>query len=89
VLRDASRFVRPGGVLAYATCSLLKPENEERIAAFRADHPEFQAIPAGDAWAESLPGVPPVPGLGGDSVLLSPRRTETDGFFLALLRRVA
>ena len=36
VLAEAAAFVRPGGVLIYATCSLLRPENQERIAAFLA-----------------------------------------------------
>ena len=87
VLRDASRFVRPGGVLAYATCSLLRTENDERIGVFLSDHADFQAVPMTEAWAAGLPQAPPLPHLGGSSVLLSPRRTETDGFFLALLRR--
>lgn len=39
VLAAAARRVRPGGWLAYATCSVLAEENEDRIAAFRAGHP--------------------------------------------------
>jgi 16S rRNA (cytosine967-C5)-methyltransferase len=88
VLRDAAAFVRPGGILAYATCSLLPAENGDRIAAFLQSHPEFQPVPTGEAWAAALPDVaPPVAALGETSLLLSPRRSGTDGFFLALLRR--
>ena len=87
VLVEAARFVQPGGVLAYATCSVLPPENDERIAAFLAAHPDFRPVAASEAWSAALPSVAPPPqALAENSLLLSPRRTGTDGFFLALLR---
>lgn len=45
ILDRASAMVAPGGYLAYATCSFLKAENEEQIAAF------IQRAPAGQGWA--------------------------------------
>jgi 16S rRNA (cytosine967-C5)-methyltransferase len=88
VLAQAAAFVRPGGVLAYATCSLLQAENSERIAAFRDSHPDFKSIPMRQAWSETLEGAPiPENAFAEDSLLLSPHRTATDGFFLSLLRR--
>ncbi|WP_372835028.1 RsmB/NOP family class I SAM-dependent RNA methyltransferase, partial [Puniceibacterium confluentis] len=39
ILRDASRLVRPGGCLAYVTCSLLNSENASQIAAFLSENP--------------------------------------------------
>lgn len=88
VLGEASHFVRPGGILAYATCSLLPPENDDRVAAFLSAHPDFRSVAALDAWSAALPSVPPpAAALTPDALLLSPRRTATDGFFLALLRR--
>ena len=82
-------FVKPGGVLAYTTCSVLPAENGERIAAFLAAHPELPArIPMRSVWDETLPSVaPPEGSLGETSLLLTPRRSGTDGFFLACLRR--
>jgi len=44
ILDDAARHVGPQGVLAYATCSLLTEENEDRTAAFLARHPEWRCI---------------------------------------------
>ncbi len=41
VLENAQRLVKPGGRLVYATCSLLADENEDQVAAFVKDHPEF------------------------------------------------
>ncbi len=90
VLGDAAAFVRPGGVLAYATCSLLPEENEQRIAAFRAKRPEFRPVGMSDGWRSVVPGVEsPSSPQGEDVLLLSPHRSATDGFFMALLRREA
>jgi 16S rRNA (cytosine967-C5)-methyltransferase len=88
VLSQAADFVKPGGVLVYATCSVLPSENGERIAAFRAAHPTFRQLPMRQVWDGSLPGVSaPDDTLGETSLLLTPRRSSTDGFFVACLRR--
>ncbi|MBI1217397.1 MAG: RsmB/NOP family class I SAM-dependent RNA methyltransferase [Rhodobacteraceae bacterium] len=42
ILVAASQLVGPGGVLAYATCSLLNAENQAQVAAFLAAHPGWQ-----------------------------------------------
>ncbi len=42
ILESASRMVKPGGRLVYATCSLLPDENEDQIAAFMTAHPQFK-----------------------------------------------
>jgi 16S rRNA (cytosine967-C5)-methyltransferase len=41
VLHDAAKWVAPGGQLVYATCSVLRVENEGAVAAFLERHPEF------------------------------------------------
>jgi 16S rRNA (cytosine967-C5)-methyltransferase len=88
VLEQAADFVKPGGVLAYATCSLLPAENGERIAVFLKAHPDFHPQPMRPVWDGALPGIsPPEGALGETSLLLTPRRSGTDGFFVACLRR--
>lgn len=94
VLEGAAKLVRPGGPsgaggrLIYATCSLLREENEERIAAFLARHPDFRALPIAGVWAETLKDVPcPDTALAGDFLRLTPRLHGTDGFFVAVLER--
>jgi 16S rRNA (cytosine967-C5)-methyltransferase len=80
VLASAAGFVKPGGRLIYVTCSLLAEENEDRVAAFVAAHPEFAAEPVEIAGAE--------PWRTPDGFLrLSPRTAGVDGFFVASLRR--
>jgi 16S rRNA (cytosine967-C5)-methyltransferase len=58
ILETASALVAPQGVLAYATCSVLRDENEARLDAFVAAHPEWRQIgvrrwdpgPSGDGF---------------------------------------
>ena len=50
ILARAEPLVAPGGRLIYATCSILKEENEAQIEAFLSSHPEFSLCPVGDIW---------------------------------------
>jgi 16S rRNA (cytosine967-C5)-methyltransferase len=89
ILDEASKLVRIAGRLVYATCSLLPEENEAQVSAFLDRHPAFRLCPL------SAPGIVP-PGLpdasqfgGGPFLQLTPRAHDTDGFFAAVLDRVA
>ena len=82
ILDQASRLVRNGGWLVYATCSLLPDENEAQVQGFLAAHPEFAVVPLARAWTLAAP----VPG-PGPYLSLTPRRHGTDGFFAAVLER--
>ncbi|MDR3510790.1 MAG: RsmB/NOP family class I SAM-dependent RNA methyltransferase [Caulobacteraceae bacterium] len=93
VLAEAVRYVKPGGRLVYVTCSLLKEENEDRVAALLAAEPSFAVVPAVQAIAASHQLDP-----AGQAALaqwatpegflrLTPRSAGTDGFFVAVLER--
>ena len=84
ILDAAAGLVRPGGRLAYVTCSVFAAENGDQIPAFLARHPAFRPAPVAPAWEAILGGAPPG---GGDAVQLTPLGTGTDGFFVALLER--
>ena len=78
ILETQADCVRPGGVLLYATCTILKRENEDRVSAFLAARPDFTAEPF------TLPGGLSAP--AGTFTFL-PCDHGTDGFFVAKLRR--
>lgn len=82
ILAAAAGLVKPGGRLVYATCSLLREENEDVAEAFLAAHGDFAAIPADPLLADYGIG----PG-GGTWARLFPHRHGTDGFFAAVLTR--
>lgn len=81
LLDDAVRHTAPGGLILYATCSLLATENQDRVQAFLARQPDFRPVDLAENWPHG-----PVPGLSGD-FRAGPARTGTDGFFAAGLRR--
>lgn len=89
-LQNAARFVKPGGRIVYITCSVLKAENEDRVAAFLETRAEF--LPLGAAhWAGAcgLEALAPHASPLGAGIRLSPLRTGTDGFYVAVLARAA
>ena len=78
ILSNASRYVRPGGILLYATCTILRRENEEVVNEFIDKDKNFTLE------SFSLPGpIGPIEGMA----TLWPHRHGTDGFFIAKLRR--
>lgn len=92
ILERARRLVRPGGRLVYATCSMLGEENEEVAGRFLARHPEFRPAPI--ARAAASPRLRPegrarlaALAADGHTLQLTPRRTGTDGFFVAIFER--
>jgi 16S rRNA (cytosine967-C5)-methyltransferase len=87
-LESALRFVKPGGRIVYVTCSVLRAENEDRIAAFMARHDDLLPIDAaGQARSAGLPALAEHQSTLGPGFRLSPRATGTDGFYIATLAR--
>ncbi len=79
ILENQARYVRPGGVLLYSTCTLVRAENEGVVEAFLASHPEFVTEPL------PLPAVFPKNESG--MLALIPGQYDTDGFFICRMRR--
>ncbi len=80
LLERYSSLVRPGGRLLYATCTLLKRENEDIVADFLHRHSDFTVAPL-SPLLEKLG----IDAQADGSMLLLPHRTETDGFYACLL----
>jgi 16S rRNA (cytosine967-C5)-methyltransferase len=70
------------------TCSVLPSENGARIEAFLAAHAEFTLAPAPALWADCIGAPMPDVAAGPDGALmLTPHRTGTDGFYIAVMER--
>jgi 16S rRNA (cytosine967-C5)-methyltransferase len=89
VLDRAARYVKPGGRIAYITCSLLPRENDGAVQGFLDRHSGFEIISPNDvadhAGLSSLAGFTSAEGMG---LQLTPKRTGTDGFYIAVLHKV-
>lgn len=79
ILDTQSRYVRAGGVLLYSTCTLSREENESVVENFLKEHPDFAL--------EALPLPPSLPANDTGMLALVTGQYDTDGFFIARLRR--
>jgi 16S rRNA (cytosine967-C5)-methyltransferase len=90
LLDRAAALTKPGGRIAYVTCSVLAVENGEQVRGFLGRYPEFSIVPVAETTAV----------LGeraflfrravltmDEGILMTPRRTDTDGFFVSVLRK--
>jgi 16S rRNA (cytosine967-C5)-methyltransferase len=86
ILQSAARLLKPGGRLVYATCSLLKEENEHIAEAFSAANPGFHLLQAAEVLTQA--GVENAPKLcSGAFLRLWPHQHQTDGFFAAVWQK--
>lgn len=79
ILDNAARYVRPGGVLVYSTCTLLRRENEEVALSLLESHPQLKA--------EEFRLPEYVGNARTGMITLWPHRQATDGFFICKMRR--
>jgi 16S rRNA (cytosine967-C5)-methyltransferase len=90
VLDRAASLVKPGGRIAYVTCSVLPAENGDQVRQFLARQPSFAAVPPAETvsvlWdkAEDFAAATL---RSAEGLLMTPRRTGTDGFFVSVLRK--
>jgi 16S rRNA (cytosine967-C5)-methyltransferase len=90
ILDRAVSLLKPGGFITYVTCSVLMEENNDQIRAFLARHPEFSV----EKPAETAKALGERSYLflraaltSDEGLLMTPRRTDTDGFFVSRLRK--
>jgi len=90
ILDRAVPLIKAGGRIGYVTCSVLEEENGAQIQAFLAKHPEFSVQPPAEViqcLGERAFMFGKAAGLSREGVLMTPRATDTDGFFASVLRR--
>jgi 16S rRNA (cytosine967-C5)-methyltransferase len=82
--------VKPGGRIAYVTCSLLAEENGDQVRAFLARAPDFaivQPAEVANALGERAYLFRRAVLMSEEGLLMTPRRTDTDGFYVSVLTR--
>jgi 16S rRNA (cytosine967-C5)-methyltransferase len=83
LLESAAKTLKPGGVLLYATCTTEPEENAGAVHSFLRAHPEFQVeSPAPRLLGKRADALTPE-----GFIQLWPHRHDTDGFFMARLRK--
>ena len=77
IICNAARYLKKGGIMVYSTCTIFPEENENIIARFLCEHPDFEALPlkVGSLSAEN------------GMITLLPHLHGTDGFFICKLTR--
>jgi 16S rRNA (cytosine967-C5)-methyltransferase len=89
VLDRAARLVKPGGRIVYVTCSVLPEENDDAIARLLQRQDDFEAVASADVIAGA--GLSPLANavrFTTQGLQMTPVRTDTDGFYVAELRRI-
>jgi 16S rRNA (cytosine967-C5)-methyltransferase len=88
VMGQGAKLVRPGGRLIYVTCSVLAEENTDQIDRFLLAHKDFKIVPYAEQWSKVIGGVAPRSADGKNGgLVMSPLTHDTDGFFVAVLKR--
>ena len=79
ILKNQAAYVKPGGLLLYSTCTLVRKENEGVVEKFLKDRPDFRVepLPLPAAFPENESGM----------LALVPGEYDTDGFFICRLRK--
>lgn len=83
-------LLKAGGRIAYVTCSILEEENGAQVRAFLTRHPDFSVHPPAEViepLGERAFMFGKAARLSGEGLLMSPRTTDTDGFYVSVMRR--
>jgi 16S rRNA (cytosine967-C5)-methyltransferase len=77
LLKQLWLLLEPGGILVYATCSILAEENNRQISRFMSEHADAEALPLEAEWGRKQDF--------GRQIL--PGEEEMDGFYYARMRK--
>jgi 16S rRNA (cytosine967-C5)-methyltransferase len=80
LIERAATLCAPGGRIVYATCTVLKTENQEVVEAVISAHPQLRKLPLSEVL-----GAERAAALGGEVFTVTPHRHGTDGFFAQVL----
>lgn len=88
VLEKGYALAKPGGTILYITCSVLPEENTGQVNAFLSRHKDMRIVPYMEQWSRTIGGKAPQSADGAqDTLVLTPARHDTDGFFVSVMRK--
>lgn len=88
VLEKGFDLAKPGGTILHITCSVLPEENTDQVAAFLSRHKEMRIVPYKEVWGRMIGAPAPESADGAqDTLVLTPARHDTDGFFMAVMTK--
>lgn len=87
LLDQAVRYLKPGGRIVYVTCSLLPDENGEQLGSFIERTSGFTVVPPVEVAVSATPALAEAAHFGSHGLMLTPRRTGSDGFFVGVLKK--
>jgi len=82
-----SEFVKPGGIMVYSTCSIMSQENDDIVASFLDNHPDFKPDSLIEPFSKFGVNVE-FTGTDTYKITLLPSMHNCDGFFMARLKRI-
>lgn len=82
ILEASAKALKPGGVLVYSTCTVLKRENEDVVRRFLAAHPEY-------TLEKPWQNLPALAEYGQEMTTLFPQMLGSDGFFITKMRKLS
>jgi 16S rRNA (cytosine967-C5)-methyltransferase len=80
ILSTGSKYLKPGGKLLYSTCTINKSENRQIVEKFLKNNREFELI--------KINGIPKSGTEEDKTITFLPKGEETDGFFLAIIKKI-
>jgi 16S rRNA (cytosine967-C5)-methyltransferase len=83
ILNQVAKYLKPGGILVYSTCTLTREENEQNVESFLAEHPQFELQDVARYLPKRAKHM-----ARGQYFQALPQRDNTDGFFAARMRKV-
>jgi 16S rRNA (cytosine967-C5)-methyltransferase len=87
ILDQGQNYVKAGGELVYITCSILADENDNQVQKFLERHTDFTAVPPQILWTGTFSDMPLPQSASKYGITLTPLSTQTDGFYIAMLKR--
>ena len=85
ILANGAKLLKTNGIIVYATCSLLKKENEDIVEEFLANNTDFKLLPAYEILEKQKINVENID--NSSYLKLYPHIHGTDGFFAAVLQK--